>query len=157
MLSRIAWSAALGAVLGLSNCRREPIARTGPAPPRKGDTSSETPLPKGMQDCGNERQLHGKGYSESTRTCIWNAFQAGRPARWSLTLYTIEGDPIRYELEIHSRTLLSLLIDSRDRFGASGVSRRRCRMLTRNVEAGRISFELSGCQDASPEDRISIP
>jgi hypothetical protein len=148
--------------LELGACKREPIGRTRPPLPPVAPSTEVKPVAPNVQNCGRERNVHGKGYDAAARQCFWQAYERGSAAHLSITVHTIEGDPIRYELETVPPSSVDVEIDSRDRFGAQGKSMRRCRGLSKQ-EAGesRFGFRLDECQprghsDAAAE-QIAIP
>lgn len=80
------------------------------------------------------------------RTCLWDAYRAGRPAELTLTRHTIEGDPISITLRVRSSTSIDVLEDNRDRFGARGVRSSTCTELERGSNVnGRSGFIVRGC------------
>ncbi|HRI66014.1 MAG TPA: hypothetical protein PK156_17320 [Polyangium sp.] len=128
--------------------------------PRSGEesvssTASNTPaqgsaaLPAGdaAPSCGHETQIHGPGYDEAARSCLWDAYRAGRPAELVLTRYTVEGDPITVTLRIRSGPAIEVHEDNRDRFGARGVRSSTCTELSRGpIMDGRSGFIVRGCR-----------
>ena len=85
------------------------------------------------------------------RQCVWNAYSAGIPTRWTVTEYTQEGDPVRATLNVEGGVVLMTRDLSADRF-SSPADRRlwswRCSAMTKRpfaTDPRRYSFELSGC------------
>jgi hypothetical protein len=134
------------AVLLAACSRREPVARTQP-PKARPAPSAPAPVAAGIHDCGSERSAHGQGVNVPARECFWQAFREGRPARLSITIHTIEGDPLRYDLTSKGKTSIDVVHESHDRFGARGTTRFVCRSLERR--AGEVSFTLRGCDGGS--------
>ena len=128
--------------------------------PRSGEesvssTASNTPAPDAASippgdaapSCGVETQLHGGGYDDAARTCLWNAYRAGRPAELVLKKYTVEGDPIIVTLRIRSGPSIEVHEDNRDRFGGRGVRSSTCTELSRGPSTdGRSGFIVRGCR-----------
>ncbi len=106
--------------------------------------------------CGHEVQTHGQGYDEAARTCLWDAYRAGRPAALVMTRHTIEGDPITLTLRVRSNTSIEVLEDNRDRFGARGLRSSVCKVLERSQTTnGRSGFVLRTCEGS--DEKIDIP
>jgi hypothetical protein len=145
------------AIVGLwaaSACRSEPIARTHPpsaSPPVSARRAQSAP---GVFDCGSERSAHGQGVNVAARQCFARAYRDGRPARVSITLHTIEGDPLRYDLTATSKRNVEVVHESQDRFGSPGTSRFSCRSLE-PLNDGGSTLTLRGCQGGS--DELTIP
>ncbi|HMJ13008.1 MAG TPA: hypothetical protein VK524_16415 [Polyangiaceae bacterium] len=144
----VSWMSSFG-------CRSEPIARTHP-PSAAPAPSPASALPPEIRDCGSEKSAHGSGVNSAARECFWHAYEEGRPARLIITLHTIEGDPMRYELHVKSRTAIYVTYESQDRFGTQGTSRFRCSALEQTTPDGHIRFTLRGCQGGGSEE-LTIP
>jgi hypothetical protein len=141
-------SACLALAFALGSCQKEPIART--RPPAKARVLDARPaLDAGsVEDCGSEENEHGNGYDEARRQCLWRAYETGRPARLTITVHTIEGDPIRYDIVVRSRSNVAVTIDNHDSFGASGKRSRTCTALTKEpLSKDRFTFLLRKCDD----------
>lgn len=142
-------------VLALCGCRRsEPVARTQP-PSARPASSAPAPVASGVRDCGSEKSAHGQGVNLPARECFWEAYREGRPAQLSITVHTIEGDPLRYDLTVRSKTAIDVRHESHDRFGAQGKSRFVCREMRADKSGGRVTLTLRDCDGASIE--IAIP
>lgn len=127
------------------------------APPAGSPTSaagsSEIPA---NPSCGKEVNVHGQGYDAAARECLWNAYQANKPAELVLTVHTIEGDPITFALSVRSSSVIDVVRDSKDRFGSPGVTRFTCTSMQRKqTDQGRTFFVLAGCNNGNPE--LTIP
>lgn len=97
--------------------------------------------------CGREVQTHGQGYDEKARSCLWEAYQAGRAASLALTRHTIEGDPITFTLRVRSSSAIDVIEDNQDHFGARGVRNTTCSTLVRApIVEGRSGFIVRGCR-----------
>lgn len=145
---------AIVALLASGSCQRERLGRTSP-PPARARESAVPKLEAGVRDCGAERNAHGAGHDPAARECFLRAYEAGVPARLVITLYTVEGDPMRYELHVRAHSALEVILDSKDRFGAFGISRWRCTSLEkerrepREMDAAeRFGLRFNGCGDA---------
>jgi len=102
---------------------------------------------KDAPTCGHEVQVHGRGYDEKARACLWDAYQAGKAASVALTRHTIEGDPITLTLRVHSGSSIELVENNQDRFGPRGVRTSTCSTLEQRVaDDGRRGFILRGCR-----------
>ncbi len=114
--------------------------------------------PLELKRCGAEVSRHGEGYDANARECIWQAYTARDPAEFSTTRHTIEGDPIRYTVQITPRGV-EVTVDSKDRFGQQGVFTHTCRALERikqEERPDRFGFALSGCTGGGAE-RLAVP
>lgn len=126
-------------------------------------TSNDLPRPSttpgdagAAPSCGREVQLHGQGYDAAARKCLWDAYQAKKPAGLSLTRHTIEGDPITFTLRVLEDSSIEVVEDNQDRFGARGVRRSTCKTLEQRPSAdGRSGFVLSGCVGGA--EKIEVP
>ena len=74
---------------------------------------------------------------EAKRGCLLDAWQAGKAARLSLRVSTIEGDPMVYVLEVVGPASLRVTRDtSQDRFGPRAVTTFVCASLERELGEG---------------------
>ena len=106
--------------------------------------------------CGREVQTHGQGYDEAARTCLWDAYRAGRPAELVMTRHTIEGDPITLTLRVRSNASIEVLVDNRDRFGMRGLRSSVCKVLERSpTDNGRSGFILRSCEGS--DEKLDVP
>jgi hypothetical protein len=152
---RLYIAAGVAGVLALCGCRRsEPVARTQPASARPAP-SAPAPVASGVRYCGSEKSAHGQGVNLPARECFWEAYREGRPAQLSITVHTIEGDPLRYDLIVKSKTAIDVRHESHDRFGTPGKTRFACRELRADKIEGRVTLTLRQCDGASIE--IAIP
>ena len=81
--------------------------------------------------CGTEVNRHSQGRDAAARDCFWRAYLDRRPASFTTTAYTIEGDPITHALTLEPTGAFQVVVDSKDRFGTSGISHHTCRTLAR--------------------------
>jgi hypothetical protein len=102
------------------------------------------------------RGTHRQGYDAAARKCLWDAYEAGKPAGLALTRHTIEGDPITFTLHVNSKDSIDVIEDNQDRFGARGVRRSTCKALARSREVdGRSGFIVSGCTGSA--EKFEVP
>ena len=115
-------------------------------------------------ECGTTDDWSGTSSDATGRDCIWNAYQNGRAARWTLRSYTIEGDPIPVTLVFRPEGRIGLVVTrdtSADKFGGVGNQRvftYRCNTMTKVPHGGdnsRYSFMLTNCTGDGPS--ITIP
>lgn len=115
-------------------------------------------------ECGTADEGSGTSFDTTGRDCIWNAYENGRAARWTLRSYTIEGDPIPTTLLFRPEGRIGLVVTrdtSADKFGGVGNQRvftYRCGTITKVPYGGDISrygFMLSNCTGDGPS--ITIP
>lgn len=62
--------------------------------------------------------------------------------------YTTEGDPIAYHLDVLGRDRIQVLVDSEDRFGATGEFLYTCTAMEFTDDFGLV---LQGCTPNEPE------
>lgn len=106
--------------------------------------------------CGHEVSTHGAGYDETARTCLWDAYRAGKEADLALTRHTIEGDPITFTIHVRPGAEIEVFEDNRDHFGAAGVRSSKCKVLERSpIVDGRSGFIVRGC--AGSVEKIEVP
>lgn len=105
-------------------------------------------------ECGTTDEGLGTSFDATGRDCIWNAYESGREARWTLRSYTIEGDPIPTTLLFRPAGGIGLVVTrdtSADKFGGVGNQRvftYRCGTMTMVPNGGDIpgySFRLTNC------------
>lgn len=143
---------AAGALL-LAGCAAKP------APFRRVPPPDFKPIPAEVLQCGAETLGHGDGYDAKMRDCLWLAFTEGRPAAFTTTSLTIEGDPITYSVKALAAShgpgpRFSLQVDSDDHFGKPGLFNYTCNAIERlpyQQDANRYGFRLSGCSGDSSE------
>ena len=147
----------------LSSCTKS-NSKTPGSEESVSSTSSAVPLLEPLPadagasapSCGREVQTHGQGYDEAARTCLWDAYRAGRPAELVMTRHTIEGDPITLTLRVRSNTSIEVLVDNRDRFGTRGLHSSVCKVLERSPTVnGRSGFVLRTCEGS--DEKIDVP
>lgn len=137
----------------------EPVQETG-APSPGGAPSSPiqagAPVP-GSADCGVEVRGHDKGYDAKARGCLWDAYSSGKPVKLTTTSYTTEGDPMTYVIQVVSASEISVVLDSKDKFGRQGMFKATCSTMTREPyrhQPDRYGFHLSGCSGDWTEQSI---
>jgi hypothetical protein len=130
----------------------ESVTSTSSNLPRAG---AEPAAGASAPSCGREVQRVGTGYDATARKCLWDAYQAGKPAELSLTHHTIEGDPITFTLRVVSASSIEVIEDNQDRFGPRGVRRSTCTKLEQSASTeGRHGFVVSGCSGATEKVEI---
>lgn len=121
---------------------------------RPAGTSSSSSKANDAPSCGNEIHRYGQGYDDEARACLLDAFNAGRPSSFTLTRYTIEGDPLIITIHVRSRSSVEVIEDNRDRFGAQGVHTSTCSSIERGpVTNGHSGFIVRGCLE-NPEPLV---
>ena len=103
----------------------------------------------------SEVQVDGQVNEPKRRTGFVRAYRAGKPARWEVVFYTIEGDPISYELRYGGKGKEVVLIadDTQDKFGSREVTEYECERLVHEGPALRV-VRCAG--EGEPRD-IDIP
>ncbi len=106
--------------------------------------------------CGREVLTLDRGYDEAARTCLWDAYRAGRVAELVMTRHTVEGDPITLTLRVRSTTSIEVVEDNRDRFGARGLRSSVCKVLERSPAVNdRSGFVVRRCEGS--DEKIDVP
>ena len=101
------------------------------------EVTNRTALPS----CGSERATTQLGpWNQTGRDCFLLAYREQRPAEFTRTQLTTEGDPITSIYRIIDRDRVEVFIDStKDRFGSGGWLRLKCPTLA-IVEAPAPDF-----------------
>jgi hypothetical protein len=103
-------------------------------------------------------------YDSKPAECVWSAFSSGRKADAVITSITVEGDPIRYGVNVKPPSV-AVDIWSQDRFGLSGHFRYSCSGLTHGAATNSASpayifLVATGCTGPRgyvDEGRVIIP
>ena len=109
--------------------------------------------------CGEEVVKPAAARDEAKRGCLLDAWQAGKAARLSLRVSTIEGDPMVYVLEALGPARLRVTRDtSQDRFGPRAVTTFVCASLERELGEGgeKRGFVAKGCEGGDGES-VRVP
>ncbi len=115
-----------------------------------------TPTPaSGLRQCGTETKvtMTDEGKDAAARDCLWQAYRAGQPARFTTTAITAEGDPITFDVEVVGPGWIAITVNSADTFGARGVFNHTCAIMDRQpaqsgVASDPAGFRLSDCDAA---------
>jgi len=116
-----------------------------------------TPTPaSGLRQCGTETKVTmrpGEGKDAAARDCLWQAYRAGQPARFTTTAITVEGDPITFDIAVVGPGWIAITVNSADTFGARGVFNHTCATMDRQpAQSGGANdpagFRLSDCDAA---------
>lgn len=114
--------------------------------------SSATPAPdwvvnrNPLAPCGVENLGADLQYDEQARTCLMDAYLAGRGAELITNQTTDEGDPITGYVRVHENGVVELFVDATlDRAGSGTWERWRCETLSH--EPGARVFEADGCEE----------
>jgi hypothetical protein len=111
---------------------------------------------KDMTDFGtSEVQVDGQVNEPERRTGFVRAYRDGKPGRWEVVFYTLEGDPISYELRYAGKGKeVVLLVDStQDKFGSRELTEYECKQLVQKGETLRLLHCAGG---GKPQD-IELP
>lgn len=119
------------------------------APGSEGAGSSAYPGidPVLVEQCGEDGNVRGEGRSPDRRKCLWDAYLANRPATFRTVAYTVEGDPIAFDVSVQHRDQIAVRVDSEDRFGAMGQFAYTCTAME-FIDDSR--FVLKGCTPSDP-------
>ncbi len=101
------------------------------------------------RQCGKDTNKLGLGRDAVARDRLWHSYRAGQPARFTTASFTIEGDPITYDIRVVAPGRIEVTIDSADKWGARGTFHRTCttmeRVLSPSPHSTIAGFLLSGC------------
>jgi hypothetical protein len=121
------------------------VLACGGAVPHAGPTAS------GAVDCGSFDAGHGT-YDAAGTDCFWRAYTGSVPARWSVTMLTVEGDPIPATITFAPGQPIVVTRDVTADAFSSATDRRvwtfRCATIERKpwaTDPSRSFFELSVC------------
>ncbi|MDP9375917.1 MAG: hypothetical protein M3Q65_26400 [Chloroflexota bacterium] len=113
------------------------------------------PPPPGLRQCGSEGRVNyrGEGRDTAARECLWQAYAAGEPARFTTTRTTVEGHPITFDVRVLAPGRIEVIIDAADR---GKIFRHTCTIMERHVDPypppaappNSAGFQLGGCDDA---------
>lgn len=101
-----------------------------------------------LRDYGTTVNMHGKLTNEDAKLKFLTGYTAGVPGRWEVIAYTIEGDPVSFELRYEGKgSQVKLRHDNtQDKFSAQAdrvVRDYTCQQMSREKEM----LHLMGCQD----------
>jgi hypothetical protein len=103
--------------------------------------ANRNPLPA----CGVEELDADLAYDEGSRTCLMNAYLAGRGAEFITHQLTDEGDPVTAWVRVHENGVVELFVDATlDRAGSGTWERWGCGALTH--EEGSRVFVADDCE-----------
>lgn len=106
-----------------------------------------------FRDCGNEELVYGDGYNASMRECFKEAYNECRLVKLHQKTLTIEGDPIFTTAVVEGERTrgcaVHVYIDSRDRFGQSGISDTVCYSTILDSSSGQKSLFFDICEDGT--------
>ncbi len=109
----------------------------------------------GPRQCGTETKVTttDEGKDAAARDCLWQAYRAGQPARFTTTALTVEGDPITFDIAVVGPGWIAITVNSADTFGARGVFNHTCATMDRQpAQSGGANdpagFRLSDCDAA---------
>ncbi len=116
---------------------------------------SPTPASE-LRQCGVEVMVTSKpfeGKDAAARDCLWQAYQASQPARFTTTAITVEGDPITFDVTVVGPGWITITVTSADKFGAQGTFHHRCGLMERQPAQSKVAsdpagFRLGDCDDA---------
>ncbi|WP_239614231.1 DUF4362 domain-containing protein [Cohnella mopanensis] len=78
----------------------------------------------------------------------------GEPASIRVVRYTIEGDPIYYDLSLKNGQIDFKYDTTEDKFGSGSITKSTCDNLTRKESATELAFVLTGCSGTNQEQEI---
>lgn len=139
-------AACLALIVGCTSATPTPSPTASQAP-----TSVARATVATVVNCGASDLRPPVAYDAVALACVWTAYSAGTPVRWSATTYTQEGDLIPVSLHFESGVLLITRDMTADGF-SSPANRRvwswNCAVMTKRPymsESQKVFFELTGC------------
>jgi hypothetical protein len=135
----------IGAVLTMTACmgndRQAPNQAKGNYPPELAVKN------------GDVVNLHGKVSNLERFNLFVSHFENGRSDHIRITMYTIEGDPIFYNLNYDGKDIQYTFDSSKDAFGGTGRRKQSttCANLEKKTDVQGIRYTLAGCSGNHPE------
>ncbi len=151
-----------------SACERLPLARTSLSTTSSPNTPTKTPIPstavafpwacgEGLPDFGvtTRTNRYLEIINDEAKEGFLAAYRNGSPGRWQFISYTVEGDPVSYQLCHHDkgREIVFVRDSTKDRFGAKRAVQYRCKEL---VEADD-GLRLLDCRTDNQVEDVRIP
>lgn len=122
------------------------------------EVQSPAPTASEFRDCGDEVRSLPRDRDLASRDCLRAAHEAGVAARWSTTMPTIEGDPIKFVITTSGTGAIEVQVDNTaDRFAApEDRTFKSFTCATLDIEPAAIppTFELGGCEGQPGDLRI---
>jgi len=121
-----------------------------------------TAQPVTEPSCGRSVNV-GATYDARPTECLWRAYSAGTTAQATVVQYTIEGDPITFEMLVFSVDHVDVNIQSQDRYGPKGSFAYSCHGLTRQPIPNALGHpylivtDCTGPRDFLDVSRLTIP
>lgn len=121
--------------------------------PTSTEAPSQTPqAPAGaVVNCGSSDLRPPSEYDSVALACVWNAYSARTPARWSVTRYTTGGAPIPETLRYEGGVILltrDMTADPLSRQPDRRLLFWRCSTMTKRPyvsDSQKYFFDLAGC------------
>lgn len=103
---------------------------------------------------GDVVDLHGQMSNIEKLDDFVANVQLGVKSAIRITRYTIEGDPIFYDLAFDENKIQYKFDNSMDTFGAAQKRKLTCRSFTTKDAGERIHYTLSGCEGTAEDEVI---
>jgi len=101
-----------------------------------------------LPSCGQETRTQTGRLNLEARRCFWDAYLAGRPAEFTSTRPTVEGDPITSIYRILAAGSIEVFVDQRrDRYSKGGWLRLACPGLRLIDESQWLEDFVPGLRD----------
>ncbi len=87
-------------------------------------------------------------------------FEKGQKDFLRITRYTIEGDPVLYELDFNGKSIAYTVDSTRDHFAGTGKGRNtsQCSKIGKEKEKKSTQYYISDCSNSSSKQQIlSVP
>jgi hypothetical protein len=96
---------------------------------------------------GDVVNLHGKISNLEKLDSFVDHYAKGKPDQIRITMYTVEGDPIFYNLDYNGKEIAYTLDTSKDAYGGAGKGKQRttCTTLEKKTDDKGTAYTLAGC------------
>ena len=114
-----------------------------------------------MEDAKNNGDIivqNGVTNSDRFESFLKNATQ-GKSDQIRITAYTIEGDPILYDVKYDGKTYQYSFDSSRDQFGSTDDDRKNevCQQLDKTIVKQEIIYTLRKCAEGTDHKLLRLP
>lgn len=109
---------------------------------------------------GDVVDLHGNITNSDKLERFISNFKKGQKDFVRITKYTIEGDPVLYELSFNGKSIVYTVDNTRDHFAGNGKGEKtfQCSTIGKEQEQKFTDYYLSDCSDSVSQQKIlSVP
>lgn len=94
---------------------------------------------------GDVVDLHGNTKNIERLETFRHNIELDKKDEVRITRFTIEGDPIFYDLQYNSRDIKLTYDNSRDNYGTKNIRSTNCKSLNKSKNDSRIVYKFEGC------------